>query len=205
MKKIFVLCLLLAFAFTLAAPPAAAAKKKVKKTKKKVYYRRSWPKGSRPVFPVDNGTQPATGIATAPKPAVPKEKPQSQPAKRSFIPKIGYSGGAFLVGLDYMFNQVSDDTDFLLGGGYGSGSTYSVLALNASLSYRFATNYFVGFGIDGANYSERVQSVPGLSGWVEKGNRAGMELFAGAQFDRWRLLAGFSTALGVNAAAGFCF
>ena len=85
------------------------------------------------------------------------------------------------------------------------GNKFSVIALNAGLAFRFRSQYFAGVGIDVASYSARVSEIPGISGSIDTGAKAGIDLFTGIVFDRWRLQAGYSTCLGLNAAAGYRF
>ena len=62
-------------------------------------------------------------------------------------------------------------------------------------------------GLEGgmANYSEKVENIPGISGEIDKGSKAGVGIFAGTKLGMVRARIGYNSALGLTAAAVYKF
>jgi hypothetical protein len=218
MKKIALLIILVCFGLGCAVPAPAAvkknaaakttakttAKKKTKKNVKKKPVRRLgiakylYMKGPRPVFPNDAGkAEPPPPPPPPPPQPVPPPAPVKPLQTRNWIPKIGFGGGALMLGADYRIAPLWDNVDLLAGAGYGFGGSYSVLAATVGGTCQVKDNYYVGASLDLANYS---QSGAGYNA----GTALGIGVFGGKVLnDKWQLQAGFSSALGLTVKAGY--
>jgi len=218
MKKIAGLIILTCLVIGCAAPAPAAVKKAAaasktavkKKTVKKRTVRRTrstryqnW-NGPRPVFPQDTGV--AAPVAPPPPPPKPVVTPEAvKPAQtRSWVPKLGFGGGALILGADYRVAPMWDGIDLLAGAGYGIGNGYSVLAVNLGGAFKVKENIYVGASLDLANYSKSITNIAGISGTIDAGTKLGIGVFGGTVLnDKWQLQVGYSSALGLTARAGY--
>ncbi len=195
MKRFFSFLVLAIFILTLFSSSGAAVKKKKRKVKKRRYYSRrivrNWPKGGpRPVFPTA-GNERAVAPADPPPPpvanSVPVVRPPAPQPKDYFFAEGGLAGGGGALELGFGRNL---NEKLNLSGAFGftvfSNNNGVVLDL-LRVSYNVNSVVFAGAGVSYAG------SLPGL------------ELFAGRNFERWSVRAGYSGALGFRLGASYQF
>lgn len=156
------------------------------------------------VFAAAKGKAPPKPIVAAPKPT-PAVKPAAAPSpigNRGFAAKGGLMGGAGAAEIGYYLPTGPFSTGIYLGYGVGNKFNLMVAQLEGTLKLA-AVN--LGLSIDYANYSSAVRNIPGLSGDTAKGAHTGVGLSVGKEFGKIEAKLGYSTALGLIAAAGYKF
>jgi len=124
--------------------------------------------------------------------------------RRGLLVKAGLAGGAGVVELGYLFSP-NNKIELNMDAGYGLGKNYYLLMLEGTLLYKINPNYYTGLILDLINYSEKVRSIPLMSGTVDNGSRIGVGLLAGRDFGKWGLELGYNTALGLIARGRYYF
>lgn len=200
---------LLLVSFVCSFAPELLAAKKVIKAKKKVVTRTV---SRRPVFPIAGKTKVIVkpvmvkpiGKAVelgSPVPIAPPVKPEP---KSSFRAEAGLGGGAILIEGIYQ-KGLNDKLAARVGAGYGIGSKFGVMVAEAGACYDLGS-WQVGGGLNYAAYSDLVSGVPGLSGTIASKNMMGIEVFGLTRVrDNWGARVGYSTSLGLRAAASYEF
>ena len=123
---------------------------------------------------------------------------------RGWLAKAGLAGGAGVVELGYLFSP-NNKIELNMDAGYGIGKNYYLLMLEGTLLYKINPNYYTGLILDLINYSEKVRSIPLMSGTVDNGSSIGVGLLAGRDFGKWGLELGYNTALGLIARGRYNF
>jgi len=130
-------------------------------------------------------------------------KPEFTP-RRGLLVKAGLGGGAGAVELGYFFSS-NPKIELNMDAGYGIGKNYYLLMLEGTLLYKINPIFYTGLTLDLINYSEKVRSIPLMSGTVDNGSRIGVGLLAGRDFGKWGLELGYNTALGLIARGRYYF
>jgi len=114
-----------------------------------------------------------------------------------WLGKATYGGGAanFTGGFLFPFR---DDLDYILDGGLGIGSGYTIISGNAALVKLLGQNY-AGVEMGLVNYSRTVTDILGLGGNVSSGLHIGLGIFGGTYImDDYQVQMGYNTALGIT-------
>jgi len=191
-KRVFSCLLVLIVAATLASAADAAVKKKKKIVRKrKHHYRRivrNWPKGGpRPVFPTAGHENYSVGDPPPPPPGPKPAVKVDPPARDYFFAEGGLAngGGALELGYGRQLNEK--------------------LALSGALGFTFFTNNN-GVALDLIRAAYKINNVVFAGAGISYAHdMPGLELFAGRQFERWSVRAGYSGVLGLRLAAGYKF
>lgn len=159
---------------------------------------------SSEVFAAAKRKAPPKPIVVAPKPTH-AVKPAAAPSPigdRGFAAKGGLMGGAGAAAIGYVLPVGPLSGGFYAG--YGIGNKYNAMVAQLEGIYKLsAVN--IGLSIDYANYSSAVRNIPGLSGDTTKGAHTGIGLTLSKDFGKMNAGVGYSTALGLIAAAGYKF
>lgn len=129
--------------------------------------------------------------------------PPPPPKKRLIMPQFGFVASTIYLGGEYLLFP-TPAFDLMMNIGYGYGGSYSLTALGISALFDTGTDTFVETTATMANYSKRIDTVPGIQGAVE-GNVTGFGLYGGENIGNWRIKVGFSTAMGIGISAGYLF
>lgn len=121
---------------------------------------------------------------------------------RGFQLSAGYGGGAGIIGAGYYIPIAAVDLE--IGAGYGIGNKYSILTAGVAGVMPLG-NFCVGLEGGMANYSENVENIPGISGQIDKGSKAGVGIFAGTKLGMISARIGYNSALGLTAGAVYKF
>lgn len=129
--------------------------------------------------------------------------PPPPPKKRLIMPQFGFVASTIYLGGEYLLFP-TPAFDLMMNIGYGYGGSYSLTALGISALFDTGADTFVETTATMANYSKRIDNVPGIQGAVE-GNVTGFGLYGGENIGNWRIKVGFSTAMGIGISAGYLF
>jgi len=124
------------------------------------------------------------------------------PRKGGFQLSAGYGGGAGIIGAGYSIPIAAINLE--IGAGYGIGNKYSVMTAGVAGVFPLG-NFCVGLEGGMANYSEKVENIPGISGEIDKGSKAGGGVFVGTKLGMISARIGYNSALGATAAAVYKF
>ena len=125
-------------------------------------------------------------------------------AKNEFVLRGGLGGGAFMLGINYLYH-IKGNFSLSPGIGYGMGNQLGIIKGELEGIFKYGQG-FAGIDLTYANYSENVTDVPGLSGaTLSKGARTGIGIVAGVPIGIFQARAGLNTALGLILDANFSF
>lgn len=106
----------------------------------------------------------------------------------------GYGGGALMVKGGYALPYESFNV--LFDAGLGIGNQYSIVTVGGAGVFPLK-DYYVGMELELVYYSEKVESVLGLSGSLEKGAKFGVGIFGGMNLGTVDAQVGYNSALGL--------
>ena len=129
-------------------------------------------------------------------------RPAHAGGRGRFQASAGYGGGGAMFGGGYVMPVGLAEAQF--NAGLGIGNSYTVLCANVAGVFPLR-NFYVGLEVGGASYSEKVRKIPGLSGDIDKGSRAGFGVFAGTKLGLIRAQVGYNSALGLTVGAIYRF
>lgn len=129
--------------------------------------------------------------------------PPPPPKKRLIMPQFGFVASTIYIGGEYLILPTAN-FDLMMNIGYGYGGSYSLTALGIGALFDSGADTFVETTVTMANYSQKIDNVPGIQGAVE-GNVTGIGLYGGENVGNWRIKVGFSTAMGIGISAGYLF
>ena len=151
--------------------------------------------------PVPSQTPPKP-ILTAPLPTPPIAQTKPIEKTKKYGIEAGFGGGAGILGVSYSM-PLKPNTDIKLDLGYGVGTNYSLMLLQAQGIMKNDNQLFAALSLDLVSYSTAVQDIPGHSGIINSGATLGIGIAVGKDFGLYSAQVGYSTILGLTAGVSY--